>query len=216
MDDDLLSELLNNAQPIRGPDHLVFHGESPLFASSLRLAYERVGNLLLDTRRLTGTGVAFVVCLPDGGCFPPYRPEWAVLVSRTGPTVSLAAAEDPILLQGNTEPRILRAKADLDTETFQAVEAAWETMLRRVQPPNRQRSGGDLYVFGRIQRGEPTLTGESWRAADEAPAGRLVRLGHTLRDYALGNDDSQPRIAEQICAQADWFRNAVLHRSGPV
>ena len=196
-----ISELLKHMKPmsIPRPNHLEPGGEL-LFTSPVVFEYyQKLGELLLDTSNLTTLGVLFVLCMPS------FRPEWAVRLERVGRTLTLTYPAAPIWPVGSPLPKIENAVAGLELKSYEAIESAWLKMIRLAHPFHSGWSGldGETYVFGYKQHG--LMTAETWSPDPNTAPGRLVRLGESLREYALADPVLRPEMEERIQEEAQWF-----------
>jgi len=223
--EDLLKSILNEAKilPIRGSAHLEPE-DSPLSAPvmvgiwlyKLMVAKRLLEPADVQSRSIAeGRGnqeVASVVCLPS---FGREWLLWTVGQRKAGYSIILIEAEQSIWHSYREEnvslsESVNSSKRELATEIALPVCAAWEKVLSQTRYDSKEREfivrDGVAYHFGYWGVGTKPMAGKTRSPDQSTVPGKLVSLGHALRDYAKTGSSPNRQVEETIAEHLDWFQ----------
>jgi hypothetical protein len=176
--------------------------ESPFRPSVLVQYHFLVAAMLAEPPTGRKVELASVICLPS------FRPEWIVRIldKKNGRfAVLLTEAEEHIWgaywhKRDPREIKVRRKQATLDPELARRLVDAWRRMLVGVRHRRQDRMGldGVNYHFACLGFGCETLSGRTWSPPPESPAGRLVALSESLREYAESKCSRLAEAGERI------------------
>lgn len=205
---ELLSQLVEDAKPVRLPASAYLEPEESPFSGRPRALFGREYELKLATTLLTPLDslaedysmyrrTATVVSI--GGFIRP----WALLVHEETPSKFFVFWDETNMSQAPVQVRQRQLPAELGS----AICDAWERVLSQTRYPKESDISpcdAVLYHFG-FHSEHRNMAGKTWSPPEETHPGKLAALAHALRDYGEADGQTESMIIRTSEDHVEWL-----------